>query len=230
MRFAVCDDDIVFMEFFSKQIKKLFSNRDCALDVFSSPAELFKSESVYDIIFMDIEMPEMNGIEAAKHFSYSTSEIVFVTSNESFVFEAYNSTDSFGFVRKDKLETDLKEFIARYDRNSQRNTYLAVKNGTDVAKIKYSDIVYFEKVVNNVEIHTKNAKFSIRKTISEIEKQLTDSGFVRTHIGYIVNLDYISLINSKEIVLSNGETVPLSRKNIKSVKEKFLKRNVTLNE
>lgn len=230
MKIAVCDDEIHFLNRFCKLISKVITGEIEKIDSYSDAQALLASETVYDLIFLDIDMPELNGIDAARQFSGSDTVVIFVSSKESLVFEAYNSTDSFGFVRKDKISTDLPEVIARLQKNSRRTNYLYIKQGSGTVKIKFADIIYIEKLVNNVIIHTVQGNYSMRSTITELERELKGFGFVRTHIGYIVNLDCVSKINSKEIILSNSESVPVSRKNAKSVKYQFMRRTVSFND
>jgi DNA-binding LytR/AlgR family response regulator len=229
LRIAICDDEFYFINEFSKLVKDRFENIEI-VDKFTNPKELLNSNILYDVIFLDIDMPEIDGIEVAKAYDKKDTLIVFVTNKEALVFDAYNSTNSFGFIRKNKMATDAQSVFNRLKTELLNQRTLSVKNGSVITKVNFSDIIYIEKVVNKVLIHTKEQTYSTRGTIAEVEQILKSSCFVRCHIGFIVNLDYISLITSKDIKLMNSESIPLSRKNIKRVKEEFIKRTVMLSE
>ena len=225
IRIAICDDDTFFLNYFNRLIVSVFNGASNAIDCYTSPKELMKSSKKYDIIFLDIEMPEINGIELACKYQRNETIIVFVTNRDALVFDAYNTTDTFGFVRKSYLKSDLKNIITRLNNESFTLASIAVKIGKKVIKIKCSEIIYIEKSSNNVIIHTQSGVYSERRTLAELEKLLLQYGFERCHIGYLVNTKYIYLIDNTEILLTNSERIPLSRRNIKRVKSTFIKRS-----
>lgn len=229
LKIAICDDEFYFNSKFKEIINEALKNRIEKIDTYTNPKRLLKSEEIYDLIFLDIEMPEISGIEVAKHYDRNESSIIFVTNKDNLVFDAYNSTDSFGFIRKSNLEEDLQIVLDRFNKCDFRLAVMPVKNGSKIIKIRYSDITFIEKIVNNVIIHTIKGDFSERSTITEMEKQLGNHGFIRCHVGYLVNLDYVRLIDSNEIELCNSARVPISRSNVKYVKSEFLKRSVMMN-
>ncbi|MBQ8134975.1 MAG: response regulator transcription factor [Clostridia bacterium] len=230
LKIAVCDDEKAFIHTISELIRQRFKNQTVRLDTFTDPHDLLRSSELYDLIFLDIDMPQMTGIELAKQYEEHNIAIVFVTNKEALVFEAYNTTNTFGFIRKSNLKNDFAGIMQRFIRNSQRINYLSVKSNDSIVKIKFSDICYIEKQINSVIIHTKNNSYKEPNTLSNLEKMLNSFGFIRTHIGYLVNLDYVAAINVKEVVLSDGQKIPVSRNKLKSVKIEFLKRSVSVNE
>lgn len=225
IKIAVCDDDSIFLERFSRLIATVYNGDSKAIDCYTNPKELIISEVKYDLIFLDIEMPEINGLELACNYSENGAIIVFVTNMESLVFDAYNTTETFGFIRKSNLREDFKLIIKRLNKKVSSVATIAVKCGSVIIKIRCSDIMYIEKSVNNVIIHTVKGVFSERKTISELEKVLSQYGFERCHIGYLVNTRYIDNVDNTQIVLSNHEKIPLSRRNVKKIKSIFIKRS-----
>lgn len=230
VRIALCDDDSYFLRRFQRTLWQVFQNKAERIDCFTNSKDLLNSETEYDLLFLDIDMPEISGIDIANNYKNREAIVVFVTNRESLVFEAYNSTDSFGFIRKSHIKEDFYAIIKRLNKNKSAISTLTIKNAGKIVKVKYSEIIYIEKLVNNVIIHTVKGVYSERNTISALEKLLSDYGFVRCHIGYIVNLDYIILIDSTEIILNNSERIPLSRRNVKNVKSIFLKRSGNLIE
>lgn len=225
IKIAVCDDDSFFLKSFSMLIATVYNGNSSAIDCYNNPKDLINSERRYDLIFLDIGISEINGIELACNYRQNEAIIVFVTNMESLVFDAYNKTEAFGFIRKSNLREDFTSIIKKINKKVKSVATISVKNGNRIIKIRCSDIIYIEKSVNNVIIHTRNGIFSERKTISELEKILTQYGFERCHIGYLVNPDYIYCIDSTQIVLNNNEMIPLSRRNVKRLKSVFTMRS-----
>lgn len=230
MKIAIVDDELIFAQFFRNIIEKKFDDKIQMLDIFTTVRSFISAENKFDLIFLDIDMPEISGLEFAKKHSDLSSRIIFVTNRDDLVFEAFNTTQTLGFVRKSKLEEDLSIVLDRLHREAQCSMFFTVKCGSSIRKVKFSEIIYVEKVSHNVIIHTSTDDITMRKTIAEIESLLINNGFIRTHVGYIVNMTHIKLIDTKDVKLSNGNSVPISRQNVKSIKDKFLKWSVMLNE
>lgn len=230
MKIAIVDDDLIFAQSFKSMLKDELIDSIQLLDIFLSAENFSASNSKYDLVFLDIDMPGMSGLEFAKENKDNKFSIVFVTNRDDLVFEAYNTTSTLGFVRKSNLEEDLPLVFDRFKRESQGSIHLTVKSGTSLRKIKYSEIFYVEKASHNVILHTITDDVTMRKTITDVESLLTNHGFVRTHIGFLVNMTYIKLIDNNSVKLSNGKSVPISRQNSKLVKDKFMRWSVMLNE
>ncbi len=223
MKIAIIDAELIFAQSFRQLIEKNLNDTIQLLNTFTTAESFITSKQNYDVIFLDIELPGMSGLELAKNFKNNSTSFVFVTNRDDLVFEAYNTTSTLGFIRKSNVEEDLSCVLFRLKRQSQNNIFLTVKTGSSVRKVKYSEILYIEKISHNVILHTLTDAVTMRKTITEIESLLTCNGFVRTHIGYIVNITHIKSIDTKDVKLSSGKTVPISRQHVKSVKDQFLR-------
>lgn len=222
---AICDDEPEFLQAMAEVLKTMYPDEIKSTDIYTSPKKLLENDRIYDMVFLDIDIPEMNGLELSNHFSSDTA-VVFVTNHEALVFKAYNATDSFGFIRKSKLKDDLQSVMKRFMKIRALQQTIPVKVNEQLLQIRCSSILYIEKQVNSVIIHTPTDSYTVRKTLSEIERQLVPSGFIRTHIGYLVNPDKIRLIEKNCVILQNGTPVPVSRSRRKEVCSEFLKRSV----
>lgn len=230
MKIAIVDDELIFAQSFRNILEKRLFDTMQLLNIFTDTDGFIASKRKYDIVFLDIEMPKITGLELAKKYKNENTYIVFVTNRDDLVFEAYNTTNSLGFIRKTHLEKDLNVIIQRMHKEFNENTCISIKDGDSLVKIRSSDIRYIEKIAHNVILHTADTSLSMRKSMSETEEMLKPHGFFRVHAGYIVNLDHIALIRPTEILLQCGSKIPVSRKNLKLVKNEFLRRSVYLNE
>ncbi|MGN1050959.1 MAG: LytR/AlgR family response regulator transcription factor [Acutalibacteraceae bacterium] len=220
MKFAIIDDEIIFAEKFVKTISEFCEN----VDIFTDPVEFLKSKNLYDLIFLDIDMPQINGIDLAKQYKGKGSSIVFVTNKDALVFDAYNLTNTLGFVRKSKIDIDLPRVMSLFLGNNKNEKSLTIHHSFKAVNIKYSDIIYIEKIINDVKIYTVNGNYTQRNSLTYYENILSEYGFIRTHIGFLVNIDYINYIDKNHIKLKGGQTVPVSRRNHKKVMLEFVKK------
>lgn len=224
LKIAIVDDEKIFIKSFVERLGKYIQEGIDELYMFDNSLNFLKSDTIYDLVFLDIDMPGIEGITVAKKRMNTYEKIVFVSNIESLVFRAYNATSAIGFIRKSHLDDDLRDVFKMIKTLKKEKRYITVKKGANLINISCTDIYYFEKQVNDVIIHTVNGEITYRQTIKELEKQLSDCGFIKNHEGYLVNVDYIYCIGTSEIILTNKSKIPISRKNVMRVKEAFLLR------
>ena len=126
IRIAMCDDEAVFLQTYQRQISELLleHNEICKIDTYTD-TECFLEhceKNVYDLIFLDIDMPEMSGIQLASKFRDNgvDTTLVFVSSHDDFVFETFRY-NAYRFVRKNKLLSDTQEMISSFCASLKRN-------------------------------------------------------------------------------------------------------------
>ncbi len=225
MKIVIVDDDNNSLERLKNSLINNYGDYIESVSGYNNPLSFIDSKIEFDLLFLDIEMPEMTGIELSKNKSLLGANIVFVTARESLVFEAYNETNAIGFIRKQHLNEDLSIIMQKLTKKDNSSASIIVKREKGIIKLSYEDILYIENQSNNIIIRTCHGTYSKRYKISDIENELSNSSFIRCHSGFIVNLKYIEYIGDKDITLDNGEKIPISRKRIKSVKENFLRYN-----
>ena len=183
------------------------------------------------IYILDVEVPGKNGIELAREIRRKgdwISPIIIVTSHEEFKTVGYTGKIlMLNFISKCKeMEKSLLETLEVALEINMANKSLCYTNKGELYQIAYQDILYIEKSLNDniCYVVTKNSIYSIRKTIKELETQLSENlNFVKTHRSCIVNIkniEYIDFENNK-IVFSNREIFLLSRTNKKALKERM---------
>ena len=124
----------------------------------------------------------------------------------------------------------MQSVMRRFLKLKSEQKSITIKINEQLLQIKCCDIFYIEKQINHIIIHTQNNKYTVRKTLSQIETMLVPMGFVRTHIGFLVNLDTVQLIEKSRVILKNGTAVPVSRSHYKNVCGEFMKRSALMNE
>lgn len=214
MKIAVCDDERVI----SAQIKSLIEEKkpDACIEIYASGEELLAAEKDFDIIFLDIKMDGMNGIDTAKTLRQEGKEsvIVFITGVREYVFEAFD-VSAFHYLLKPIEERRFSEVFERAVREAEKHTehgrrLFVVRTGKRSITLDKNDILYIESRAKKVEIHAKGKNVEIYAAMNELEAQMGE-GFYRSHRGYLVNMAYIAEYSNDSITLSNGETVYLAK-------------------
>lgn len=223
IRFAVCDDDSIMVDCISDKLRENCS--DCEINKYADGESLLADSyrQLFDAIFLDIDMPGMNGMELAEKIREDNKyvKIIFVTNKEEFVYAAYKYS-VFRFVRKSFLEQELSEVVVDLcDTLKSEKEYISIGTASGMMEIKICDIMYIESQAHKSIINTVNGVFEVGKKISEYERLLENKGFIRTHKGYLVNFIYIYSVGHTDVNLTDEIKVPLSRNKIKETKTKL---------
>lgn len=223
VRVAICDDEAYMCDVLKQktalQLKELAGTFE--ITCFTNANELLESQLNYDIYFLDIQMPELNGMEIAKRLTEldGPMAIIFVTVLKEQVFDAF-LVEAVDYILKPVEDSRLYSALARALKRlkGKNDKSILVQTINWSKSIKLNSIYYCEVVNRKVYIYTKTETVEYYSKLEEVEKQL-DYRFVRCHRSYIVNLDFLSCYESGQITLENGSCVPVSR----SRQREFLK-------
>lgn len=231
MRIAICDDDRNLLPFLRKNILSCFEHykTEVTLDSYQDGLELRRAVSrgtYYDVIFLDIDMPNCDGVEIGRHLMQilPSSCLIFVSNMEDHVYRSF-SAQPFRFIRKEHFTEEIPEAVhAVLQRLNAPDTHdIVITYGSKTLRINPYRIVYAESCNNNITIFTENEQHTLRYTLSALEEQLRDYGFIRTHKGFLVNYRYIYRIEKDRAILDNKIEIPVSRSCLKSARETFHK-------
>ena len=228
MNILIIDDNKNYLRTLKSKVLEMCSNNSIPASITTTD----KSEDVlktnlhlhYDVILLDIDMPEVSGIQLASQINAAKGKsekpyIVFVSCKDGLVFDALRELP-YSFVRKeyeDELETIL---VSIYEKLNMKETY-TIRNGRHIDTLIIENIIYLEKKNNYVVFHTVSGEYRERTKIEEKYRDLVNFGFVRPQIGYLVNIKYINDILLSSIVLDDGTQIPLSKKYRKTVKNDY---------
>lgn len=230
IRVAVCDDEEIFLNYYVKiinNIKKLY-NYNIEVFKFSSGEELLKflsiSESKFDIIFLDIIMDKINGIETAKEIrKFDTrSEIIFLTSSKDYALEGYE-VRAYNYIVKSSGCVKDKIYEAIRNVYSKDNDFIVIYNKSWIEKIEINNIVYIESNKRKIIFSTTEFKYEMYEKLDNIYDKVKEKGFIKTHRSYIVNREFIKKIESRDIITTTEEIIPISRSKLEEVKNSFMK-------
>lgn len=233
-RIAICDDEAYYREELERFILTYANERkvDLVYDLYEDGQKLgdaVRGGKVYDMVFLDVEMPGVNGLATATMLrGYMDYLIIcFVTSHEGYALNAYE-INAEGYIVKPVDYAKLKENIDKsrilidYHNNKEeaRKRYMEIEVGRGTETIDIKKIVYLEKRRNQCIIHLREREITCYQTLASVYQRLNQNDFLYTHQGYIVNLDCIKEVKSDCVCLGQSVDVPLSRGKAKEVKQR----------
>lgn len=211
------DDDIRSLEILQEYIAPI----SYLQVVFASqhPTELIPQIAGFPdacIVFMDIDMPEMNGMDLAELLPSETA-LIFTTGHAEFAYKAFDldATDYLikPFDQKRFLKSIIKVSKAFHSPAlpHQDDDFIYLKMNKNFKKIYYDDIYYIESMENYVHVHTSDQRITLHQTLHSILAQLPEHLFMRVNRFHIVNLKKIKDINQTQINIEQGTALKLSR-------------------
>ncbi len=175
------------------------------------------------IVFLDINMEEQDGLKTAIKIKelYPDIYIVLVTAYMSYSLEGYKVKAS-RFLLKDDLEHTIKECMdSLIGELHKKDCYVEFAFVEGQVRLQTDDIIYIETARHKNVFYTKKQIYTIYKKMDEIEKRLTNFGFVRIHQSFLVNMRYIDKISSYVLVLINGKEISVPKSRYKDVKREY---------
>lgn len=213
MRIYICDDEKLILKELEKEIKRYAP--EAAILCFDTGSKLLEKiqTSACDVLFLDIDMPEISGMDIAKALSglYKPPLLVFVTSHDELVYESLQY-HPFGFIRKSYFKQEIEKILndCREQLESSKRRFYFHTAGKDVA-LFLADILYFEADGNYLKVYTNKESYRFRSTVTAVENSLDHYGFVRVHKGFLVNQSAVRLIGREEIELTDGTCISLGK-------------------
>ena len=225
MRIAVCDDERYFRDLITEKINEIYKDDiDMVIRTFEDGFDFLKNyyENIdtYDMIFLDIEMENINGIDTAKEIRKLNKDvnIVFLTGHDEFAKDGYE-VNAFRYLSKPIQEDKLIEAIESIKKKSDSVKKILLSSKGEEILIKIKEIIYMEAQNKDIYIYTIHNIYNEKNNLTHYEEILKNYGFFRVHRSYLINLDYVKSYTSNEIILDNEEKVYLSRLKYKSFKE-----------
>ena len=194
-----------------------------------------------DLIFLDIQMPKINGFEMLELLD-STPSVIFTTAFDEYAIKAFEANAIDYLLKpfsKERFDLAIQKWNEKKNTNSEKNIQsllenttkqpdernrIVVKNGSDIRIVPMADVMYIEAYDDYVKIFTKDTYYLKKKTMNYYEQVLDSSQFFRTHRSFIINLQELTKIeplekNTYVVLLKNGKRIPLSRTGYSKLKE-----------
>ncbi len=216
IRIALCDDDYNALKGLKHRIEAYMQKacQEYTIETFLSGESLLGCGEYFDIVFLDIKMKALNGIETAKEMRrhYDRGMIVFVTALRDYVFDAFE-VSAVNYLLKPiddyKLQATLDRMFKKLDDEQSQCIMLNINGG--MKRLLISGIHYCEIINHDVFIYSDQGMDKYQGKTLELERQLNASLF-RCHRGYIVNMRHVITYKDGMAEMSGGERIPVSKR------------------
>lgn len=230
MQIAICDDEESVRKILEEKIKQYNPNGETVS--YSSGEQLLLAENPPDILFLDIQMPQKNGMEIARELRKKSEKIIliFVTAIEEYVFEAFD-VGAFHYLVKpfseEKFGEVIKRAIKQYEENNvdiqASESCIWVKTRGTSTKVWIKDIIYAEVFNRKIILHKTDGDLEYYGKMSELEKQVGNA-FFRSHRAYLIHFKYVEKYNATTIYLEKGTAI-MAKQNYQEFVKRYLKYN-----
>ncbi|MEG0485613.1 MAG: LytTR family DNA-binding domain-containing protein [Oscillospiraceae bacterium] len=228
MKIAICDDEQIYVDEIHTVLDALLKSKGIAAQFsLSTNAAHFLNQdfSTYDIVFLDVNMGMYNGIEVAKQIRQSNEQvlIVYISALLEYAIMGY-SVRAFDYLLKADLNQTLPNCLDKLLKEIRaRQQTFSVKTDAEEMVLTISEVVYLESKNHHVTIYLKNNRIiQLYRKLTDLEQQLSVSGFLRVHKSFLVNMNYIKEMKQRVCILRNGLAINCSKDNYSEIIRTYL--------
>lgn len=230
LKIAVCDDDKLHLSHTRKLAESYLAEHQLDVSEFGGANELlFRMDGegyVPDIALLDIQMPDIDGIELAREINRCAPEckIVFISSYIFYAPDVYD-TEHIYFVLKSQIEERLPAALEKAVASlAKPKAFLIVKLGASVNRIPTDNVYYLERALHKTRIVTDNGRYlTSQSPASLLATVAQDDIFIHCHQSYWVNAKCVKTMELNEFILRDGSSVPISRAQKAKAKDEFFR-------
>lgn len=224
LKIAIVEDSPIDQDILCSFVREFLFEKDidCITDVFSNGSSILASDNKYDLIFLDMYLPDMLGVDILNKLRERgvESQVVFSTSSKDFIEQSYEAEVLHYLVKpvdKRKISLVLTKFL---NLRTEHQT-VCLKIGRDKENFPVANIMYVESFSHKCIVHTLTDEIEISEPISEVELKLAQFSFVKVNRTTVVNMRYITDVTATDVVVSGNVLVSISRNNKAEIKTKI---------
>lgn len=235
MKVVICDDDLNQLAVIKAEMEQYsikHTEQAYIIECFDNPFELLqRSEKIggYDILLLDICMPGILGTDIAKEIrnKKEKSEIIFLTTSTDYAVEAFELKAAHYLVKpftKEQFAEALDRAMEKFKSKQIKNINIKMRNG-DLRFVELSEIMYIESFRHTQCVYLKSGeRIEARESLSKLSSIFDEASkgqFICPYKGFIINQKCIRGINTDNIILKNGEKIPIVRRNFAAIKQQY---------
>lgn len=235
-RIAICDDELSICSQLENMIIEILQDMQAGFEI-----EIFSSGEVlchelkrqnFDIIFLDIELPRISGIDVGKYIRDELKneivQIVYISSKERYAMELFEFRP-INFLVKPLEKENISKVLKKYFTITEQNNHLfQYKKRTEFFRIPMSEILYFENDKRKIKIRTLNSTDEFYESMENIYSMVKRHDFLFIHKSFIVNYRFIKRISYEEVIMTDDSTFPISQSRRKAIKQMYM--NIKMRE
>lgn len=224
---AVCDDENIICTQIENILLKLskYMGFDYDIDIYNDGEVLCRelNRTFYDIVFLDIEIPKINGVEIGRYIRETlkneTIQIAYISAKEGYALELFDFRP-INFLVKPLNDDNVRKVMKKYLLLAEKyNDIFTYKKGFEYHKICFSDIMYFECKNKKVTVVTKDGRDEFYDSMDNIYSKVKGKRFLFIHKSIIVNYNYIKKFAYEQITMIDDVVLPISQSRRKAIRE-----------
>lgn len=228
MKFLICDDDDLMLKKLSLLIKnspenKCYSNKIIEI---TNPTDVNIADE-YDVAFLDIDMPQMSGIDLARkiHEQWPNTVIIFITNYVQYAPDGYE-VGAFRYLMKNQITEKLIDYLdLAIKERTKRLRVITIQINGERINVPVSNILYMESSARIITMHLiENVRpmYQFYGNMSDLAQKFEILGFLRVHKSYLVNMKYIEIFQCKRLEIKGGILIPSSERKYSELKQQYL--------
>lgn len=230
---AVLDDEDMYIDRVCKITEKCMEQMgmDYSICVYKNGRDVLeelKKGRYFDVYLLDMELPDINGLEVAKQIRRRLSEsiLIYITHYVNYSIKAYE-VNTYRYILKTELEVNLPQaylaMVEALKRRKKQDMFYMIERYGQREKIYYRDIYYLKKDKKYVDIVHKDGVSSVRISLGTMLEELQGEEFLMIDRSYVVNINHVRLLKNDSVYITNGEILPVSRPKLSSVRDAIMK-------
>ncbi len=231
-RIAICDDENIICSEIEQAIMNYckVSLIEIDVEVFTSGEELcqfMNKEEEFDLIFLDIELKHMNGVEVGRiirdEMKNETVQIVYISGKDNYFLELFEVRPMHFLQKPITPEKIIKDIEKAMELAGRLNHVFSFKQSHNTYKVAVKDILYFEAENRQVKMITAQSQINFYGSMEEVFREVEKYRFLYIHKSYLVNYAHVIVFGHKELTMSNGTVLPISQQRRRQVLELQIK-------
>ena len=231
-RIAICDDEAIICSKIEQVIMdyRKISLEEINVEVFTSGEELchfMKNGEEFDLIFLDIELKEINGVQVGKiireEMKNEIVQIVYISGKDNYYLKLFEVRPMHFIHKPVEPEKIIRDIEKAMELAGWLKKVFSYKQGHNTYKIEMKDILYFEAVNRQVKMITAKTEINFYGSLEEVYREVGKYHFLYIHKSYLVNYSHIIVFGHKELTMSNGVILPISQQRRREVLELQIK-------
>lgn len=230
IRIALCDDEPEVCAGVEALLQKILTEagHEYLIDIFSTGGEICRkiTKGAYDLLFLDIEMPDKNGVEVGSFIRETLQDeiiqIAYISAKEGYAMELFDYRPLNFLIKpidEEKLKKVIRKYLVIFD---QENDSFRYKKGYDYYSLPLSDVLYLEGRGRKVTVVTGDGTDEFYDSMERIYSSIKKHRFLFIHKSIIVNYKYIKRINYESVLMADGRELPISQSRRKEIRKRYL--------
>lgn len=223
MNIAIVDDEEMWRKLATTVVKKNGDDKN-KIDTYNSGIDFLDKNKYYDIVIMDVDMPQLNGFDTITEYkkNHGKTIVIILTTHLDCARKGY-LVNAFRYVDKTKMEEELEEaFCAIKKINENNDVFIMGKKDERTQKIYANDILYIETKSRKTMIHVQDGCYLSDKKINELEEKLKKYGFYRSHKSFLVNMAKVDYLDKEFVYFENNEKAYISVRKYTETKKRYI--------